>query len=709
MISRKTASTVLNSCLALGLLLTAETTFGQALLNGHVPAAVSSLMASGVPSPDRQLRLAIGLPVRDQAGLDAFVAQVSNPASPNYRQYLTPAEFAQRFAPTAEDYQRVIDFAESHGLTVTATHPNRLIVDVNASVAQVERALHVTIRNYQHPVEAREFYAPDTEPVVDQIVPILHISGLDDYSLPRPHSRIKPLNALYNVSPNTGSGPSGTYRGGDFRAAYAPGVSLTGSGQSIGMLEYDGYHASDIATYVSQAGLPSVPLQNVMVDGYSGLAGSGQAEVCLDIEVAIAMAPGLSKVIVYEAPNPSPWEDILSRMANDNAAKQLSCSWGGGSANPTAEQIFQQMAAQGQSFFNATGDSDAFTGAIPFPSDSPNIVEVGGTTLSTISAGGAWSSETTWNWGLSGGSYVGSSGGVSTVYSIPTWQQGVSMSSNQGSTSFRNLPDVALTADNVCVVYKNGRTGNFGGTSCAAPLWAAFTALVNQQAASNGQSPVGFLNPALYAIGKSGNFNSDFHDITTGNNITSKSNGKFSAVMGYDLCTGWGTPQGASMIAALAGGQTGTTYNITTGVSPANSGTVTGGGTYASSATVTLTASPKSGYTFVNWTENGNPVSASATYVFTASADRSLVANFQASASQYTITLSVTPVKGGTVLGAGTFAAGSSRTVTAVVNPNGNFTFLHWTENGTVVSSLPSYTFTLNGNRTLVAQFKRHK
>jgi subtilase family serine protease len=708
MTSPKHLSFVRHFSLTLGLLILVQTAYGQRFLNGHVPAAVPNLASTGNLSPDSRLQLAIGLPVRDEADLDAFIEQVSNPASPSYRHYLTPGEFTERFGPTVEDYQRVIDFAESHGLTVTATHPNRLIVDVNASVAAVEKALHVTMRSYQHPVEAREFYAPDTEPFLDQAVPILHISGLDNYALPQPRSRVKPLDAMYNVSPQTGSGPSGTYRGNDFRAAYAPGVSLTGSGQAIGMLEFDGYNATDIAAYVSQAGLPTVLLQNVLIDGYSGAAGSGQSEVCLDVEIAIAMAPGLSKVIVYEAPNSSPWEDILSRMANDNAAKQLSCSWGGGPADSTAEQIFKQMATQGQSFFNATGDSDAYTGVIPFPSDSPNIIQVGGTTLSTLTAGGAWSSETTWNWGLSGGHYTGSSGGISTVYGIPSWQQGVVTSANQGSSAFRNFPDVALTADNVYVVYKGGHTGNFGGTSCAAPLWAAFTALVNQQAAANGQASVGFLNPALYAIGKGNGFNSDFHDVTTGNNITSKSAGKFSAVTGYDLCTGWGTPKGASMIAALASGQTTTNYTISTSVSPANSGTISGGGSYASGATVTLTASAKSGYVFVNWTENGSVVSTSATYTFTASANRSLVANFSTNASTYTVTLSASPAKGGTVSGAGTFAAGSSRTVSVVVNPNGNFTFLNWTEKGIVVSTSTSYTFTLNKNRTLVAQFQRH-
>src|SRR5439155_5798732 len=141
-------------------------------------------------------------------------------------------------------------------------------------------------------------------------------------------------------------------------------------------------------------------------------------------------------------------------MANDNVARQLSCSWGGSSADAAAEQIFQQMAAQGQSFFNAAGDSDAFTGAIPFPSDSPNITQVGGTTLTT-GAGGSYSSETVWNWGRG----TGSSGGISTTYSIPAWQQSVSMASNQGSTTMRNVPDVALTADNIYTAYDNGSAG----------------------------------------------------------------------------------------------------------------------------------------------------------------------------------------------------------------------------------------------------------
>ena len=450
-------------------------------LRGHVPAAVNRIAPVGRLASSRRLRLAIGLSLSKQSDLTLFLQELSNPASPNYQKYLTPAQFTERFGPTQEDYETVIRYAKSQGMTVTARHPNRVVLDVEATVSSVENAFQVKMRTYRHPKETRDFYAPDTEPTLDLRIPISNISGLDDYSLPHPALKLKPAGLAANATPNSGSAPGGSYAGGDFRAAYVPGTTLTGAGQSVGLLQFDGYYASDIAAYRTLFSLPNIPLVNVAVDGGVTTPGSGNSEVCLDIEMVMSMAPGISTIYVYEAPNPSPWVDIISKMANDNLAKQLSCSWGGGGANATAETLFQQMAAQGQTFFNATGDSDAFTGSISFPSDSPNIVEVGATTLTTTGAGGSYVSEKVWNWGNN----VGSSGGISNYYTIPTWQQGVSMLTNQGSTTMRNVPDVAFTGDNVYVLYNNGSSGSFGGTSCAAPLWAGFIALVNQQTATS--------------------------------------------------------------------------------------------------------------------------------------------------------------------------------------------------------------------------------
>jgi cytochrome c oxidase assembly protein Cox11 len=523
------------------------------VLRGHVPAVVSQLTPIGRLPAEQRLKLAIGLPLRDPGGLDQLLQQLYQPGSPIFHQWLTPAELTERFSATEQDVRTVSDWAKAHGLNVTLQHPNRVVLDVEGTVANIEAALHVMLRVYNHPTEARTFFAPDTDPSIDAPATVEAISGLDDFALPHPLHRIKPLDSSGPISPRSGSGPSGTYRGGDFRAAYVPGTSLDGTGQTVGLLQFDGYYTGDITAYETQAGLPNVPLTNVAIDGGVSTPGSGNSEVCLDIEMVIAMAPGVSRIYVYEAPNPSPWVDLLSRMQTDNLSKQLSCSWGGGTTNPSAETIFKMMAGQGQSFYNATGDSDAFTGAIPFPSDSTNITQVGGTTLTTTGPGGSYVSEKVWNWGLVQGSYVGSSGGISTFYPIPSYQAPVNMSKNQGSTTMRNVPDVALVGDNIYVTYNNGSAGSFGGTSCAAPLWAGFTALINQQAAANGSNPIGFMNPPVYNIGLGANYLTDFHDITVGDNTWSGSPTKFYATNGYDLCTGWGTPNGMNLINALTG------------------------------------------------------------------------------------------------------------------------------------------------------------
>ena len=548
---------VLGAVLGLACLLPAPAT-GAQVLSGHVPAAVARLQPVDRLPGTVRMRLTFGLPLHNQAELRTLLEDIYNPASPSYRQYLTPEQFTERFGPTEGDYQTLIEFAQAHGLTVAARHPNRTLLEVTAPVADIEKSLHVTLRTYQHPTEARTFHAPDVEPSLDLAVPVLSIDGLDNFSRPRPLLHQQPLSQANDVRVNFGSGPSGTYMGKDFRAAYAPGVSnLTGSGQVVGLFQLDGYYASDITAYEAQAGLPNVTLTNRLLNGVSGLPGySGIAnavgEVSLDIEMSIAMAPGLAKVMVYEGSSPN---TILSTMATDNQAKQISCSWawtGTASARSQMEIYLQQFAAQGQSFYCASGDSDAYTGTISYmPTDDPYITIVGGTTLTTTGPEGAWVSETVWNWGLLGSNWEGSSGGISTRYSIPTWQKGITMTTNLGSTTFRNIPDVSMTGDNVYVIYNNGSLGSFGGTSCAAPLWAGFTALINQQAVASGRTTVGFINPAIYTFCKGTNYSAIIHDVTTGNNTNSTSANKFFAVPGYDLCTGWGTPTGSNLINSI--------------------------------------------------------------------------------------------------------------------------------------------------------------
>jgi len=528
---------------------------GLKALPARVPEAIArlNLKPVGNLAGTTQLHLAIGLPLHNQEALTNLLQQLYDPASPNYHHYLAPEQFTQMFGPSEQEYQDVIAFAKAHGLTVTGTYSNRVLVDVSGSVANVQNAFHVTMKVYQHPTENRTFFAPDTEPSVDANLPILSVQGMNSYIQPHPMSH-KMLASTIN--PSAGSGPGGTYMGSDFRKAYAPDTTLNGSGQIVGLLQFDGYHASDITTYESLAGLPNVPLENVLLDGFDGSAGGANDEVCLDIEASIAMAPGLSKVVVFEAgPYGNP-NDILSSMVARSEIKQFSASWGY-TIDGTTEGLYQQLAAQGQTFLNASGDGDAWLGPIPYGClEDPNITLVGGTTLTMSGAGVSYLSERVLNWGYNGTSwnpdgYFGSSGGISTDVSIPVWQQGISMAANHGSTTMRNMPDVALTGDNVFVVYDNGSEGGFGGTSCASPLWAGFMALVNQQAAAHSKPSVGFLAPTVYAIAKTANYANCFHDIVLGDNTWPGSPTNFFAVSGYDLCTGLGTPKGANLINAL--------------------------------------------------------------------------------------------------------------------------------------------------------------
>jgi hypothetical protein len=519
-------------------------------LKGQVPAMVAHATSVGRLPGGSSMHLSIGLPWRNQPELTNLLAQIYDPTSTNYHRFLTPAQFTDRFGPTVQDYRSLTDFAKTNGLKVGKIHSNRLLLEVDGSASLIERVFHVTLGLYTNPVEGRVFFAPDREPALELAVPVLSVSGLDNCQVPHALNlkQIKPINPGIPppTRPQTGSGPNGTYMGNDFRTAYVPGTPLTGQGQQVGLVEFSsGFYQSDISSYETAAGLPNVPVTTVLLDGYDGSPGLENDECSLDIELVIAMAPGLSQVLVYEGSTP---DDILNKMATGNLAKQLSSSWVF-SFDDTTEEIFQEFAMQGQSFFNASGDQDAYgSGDISDSCSDPNITVVGGTTLTTA-ADGSWVSETVWN----DGDGFGSSGGISTQYPIPAWQQGVATSLNQGSSTMRNIPDVALTADNVEVFHNNGQSDCYGGTSCAAPLWAGFTALVNQQGNSNGNGLVGFLNPALYALGQGGNYTNLFHDIVTGDNTSFEHQENYYAVPGYDLCSGWGTPAGRSLIDALVG------------------------------------------------------------------------------------------------------------------------------------------------------------
>ncbi|MGD0987758.1 MAG: S53 family peptidase [Candidatus Sulfotelmatobacter sp.] len=513
----------------------------RSIPTAHVPDAVSSGVAplvGRVPAAQR-VSLAMSLPLRNEAELDRLLQEIYDPQSSNYRQFLSVEEFTSRFGPVDSGYAALQSFARANGLKIVDTAANRMVLDVEGAAADIENAFHVQLNVYQHPNESRTFFAPDREPSTDLDVPLLHISGLDNFTLPRAKNV---RSAGQPPAAGTGSGPNGDFIGSDMRAAYYGSGPLNGTGQSIGLFEYAGYQLTDVTNYFSTVKQPlNVPVKGISLNGVSlhcPRPTCDDSEQVLDIEMSISMAPALKQVIVYVGSNDV---SIFARMASDNIAKQVSCSWGWKDDESSLDPIFKQMAVQGQSVFVATGDDGSGTGgSTVWPADDPYITAVGGTDLATKGAGGPWSFEAGW---------VGSAGSPSkNKIPIPSYQQlpGVINSSNKGSTTLRNYPDVSAEANtNQFSCYDGGCAGGNGGTSYAAPQWAGFIAMANQQAVSQGKPTLGFLNPALYGIGVGADYHTDFHDIISGNN------GGFNAVAGYDLVTGWGSPTGPSLIDAL--------------------------------------------------------------------------------------------------------------------------------------------------------------
>ena len=555
------------------LLITARQAQAQSMMTRHVRPEVTSGQARFVNRlPGTQtLRLDVVLPLRDPAGLESFLESLYDPTSPVYRHFLTVPEFTARFGPTQQDYDAVVAFAAASGLKVVGGSRDGLDLQLEGSVTEIEAAFNVSLSVYRHLTEDRSFYAPDREPTVPLPFPLWHVSGLDNYSIP--HPALARRNLIVKPNTTTGSCPSGSYCGSDMRAAYYGSGSLTGKGQYVGLLEYYGFDMVDVATYFRNARqINNVPIEGVSTDGTSltclAWQGCDDTEQTLDITQAVSMAPGLSALWVFVGSSDTA---ILSSMSTHAPlCYQLSSSWTWSPADPsTDDPYFEKFAAQGQNFFQAAGDSGAYTGqsTYVYPADDAYVTSVGGTDLATSGPGGAWVAESAWADG--GGGFYANDG-----IAIPSWQQlaGVITATNRGSATYRNAPDVAAEANfdyYVCADQTTCTANNYGGTSFAAPLWAGYMALVNQQAHLNGNAVLGFINPLIYPLGLGANYDTAFHDITNGSN-------GYPAVAGYDLSTGWGSPNGAGLINALAGVASSPNFSIS--ASPASASVPQGSG-----------------------------------------------------------------------------------------------------------------------------------
>ncbi len=583
---------------------------GRQLLQGHRSPSMQRAPLVGRHSASSRMRLAINLPLRNFQDLQDLLKDIYDPRSPLYRHYLTVEQFTERFGPSEVDYQALAFFARSHGLTVEKSYSNRMVLDISGKTSDVEKAFYVNINDYQRP-DGTLFFAPDRDPSLDLDTRVVCVSGLNNEIPPRPRFHRSTPKGLargkISLVPHLGggSGLDGTFDGSDYRNAYAPGVALTGTGQSVGLFEGDVYWAADITDYESQC-TPSlnVPVENVYCDSSFSASSTpdctDEPEVALDIELTMSMAPGLTQVVVFMGKLNA---DILNSMATSTPlCMELSNSWGWEptTAERTAENNYlAEFAGQGQTYFLAAGDGNAnppyngeFTSDPPYGQsgeandDEIDQTLVGATDLTMIGNGATWSSEVAVNdatdgWSSTGGILAGTFPGDA----IPSYQTGINMSTNYGSTTYRNVPDVSCMGNDAFIVDCDGDEVYEGGSSCAAPLWAGFIALANEQAIANGKPTIGFANQALYTIGKGSNYALDFHDITSGNNGSAT---QFPAVAGYDLATGWGSPNGQSLINDL----TGTTPDYTPTNTPTRTQTFTPTSTGTKTPTPTITNTP---------------------------------------------------------------------------------------------------------------------
>jgi Pro-kumamolisin, activation domain/Galactose oxidase, central domain/Kelch motif len=558
---------------------------GKQQLSGYVTPAMAAAPLVGPVPPSTPIHLAIGLPMQQPATpLSTFIKQVSDPTSSSYRQYMTPTTFNSTYGAVQADYDKVVAFGNSNGLTVTQQYANHLLVDVSGPASAVEQAFYLNLNYYLRP-DGTQFFGPDRNPSLDLATTVLRVSGTN--------------NAFVPVGFLSGSGNSGNFSATDLRNAYVPcATNLTGSGQIVGLFSWGGFNPPDIATYQSTNGIASNPpsISFINLSGPNSASSTATpAETTLDIEMVNALAPA-ARVNVWEAPSNGDVgdsNDALFSMAATNPPNtlQFSSSWNLDSDDNT-NQAMGQLAAQGQSFFESSGDTGAYPGGTNLTAYLPYLTVVGGTVLSMQNSTTApcsqstgpcsYGSETAWQ--LGGGGILNISPGVVPFFpynqgglpfpdvGLPSYQNGLANSMNQGSTVERMVPDVSTVAQNVAIFFNSGWQG-VGGTSVSSPLWASFIALVNEQIVGLGfHGAVGFANPVLYAVGNAqqanpAGFSSDaFNDITTGNNDDGSGTKVYPAVTGYDLATGLGTPQ-CGLINQLASSSPTTPFSCGSGAS----------------------------------------------------------------------------------------------------------------------------------------------
>jgi kumamolisin len=461
-------------------------------------------------------------------------------------------DFAAQFGARQQDIHAVKIFAQAHGLATVAADPARRTVILSGTVSAFNEAFGVDLQQFEHKGGS---YRGRTGPVhlSDELKDIVEaVLGLDNRPIAKPHFRGRPSPG--NVNWRADSGADASFAPTSLASLYAFPAG-NGAGECIAIIELGGgYRAADLQAYFAGIGIGTAPtVIAVSVDHgtnhATGDPNGPDGEVMLDIEVVGAIAPA-AKIAVYFAPNTDAgFLDAITTAVHDttNRPSVISISWGGPESSWTTQamtafdNVFQSAAAIGITVCVASGDNGSSDGEadgqdhVDFPASSPHALACGGTSLRA--SDGAIVSETVWNDGAKGGA---SGGGVSGFFPLPPWQSGLTVvrDGQASSLTMRGVPDVSGDADpdTGYDVRVDGTDAVVGGTSAVAPLWAGLIARIN---AANGGS-VGLVNTLLYAGPMA------LRDITQGDN------GDFDASVGWDACTGLGSPNGTQVAAALS-------------------------------------------------------------------------------------------------------------------------------------------------------------
>jgi len=561
--------------------------------------SLSPLVARAVdrgraPRADRH-RVVVGLALRQREALEAFLADVQDPASPRYHQFLTQEEFNALYAPDPADEEAVVAHLEQSGLTVTDRPPNRLLVGAVGSTDDLERAFGVELHALDY--RGRRHFSAMAEPSLpaDIAASVLGVIGLDDLVQRRPHYApavpvAEPRAMLTSPSHCCALAPL------DIAHLYSDGGTYDGSGETIVIAGAYAWSESDNGFFNAQWSLPPLPAGSVQVcTGPAASSGcqfssSNSIEVALDVEYSHGVAPN-ARILNYMAKttNLVDFTTAYNRIVIDNPGHIVTTSWGACEASIPAgtlnsdDAIFANANAIGQSWFAASGDSGSKdcnnTLSVDNPASSPHVIGVGGTTpacSSGLTAGtptcGGYGGETAWS---------GSGGGISS-FARPSFQTACGVPAG----SKRLVPDVALEADPTPGNYVREAGSWFivAGTSVAAPEWAGFFAELDQRAGGTG-----FGNPGSLLYGLCGT--SAFHDVTSG------SNGDYSATSGYDMVTGLGSLSADAFFTAAVPtpGSTTTTLPTTSSTSPPTTSTTTT--TTVESTSTTVPPCPADGFT----------------------------------------------------------------------------------------------------------------